>query len=96
MLRTVSFDEILAGKYVGSARLSSIMIKVVRVFVFGDRTCDGVSAVLSFRSSPKYTSGLELIIASVSVKKVWSCNIVRHVFPIAFRRAILLIPTNLS
>ena len=40
---------------------------------------------------PKYASGLELIIASVSVKKVWSCNIVRLAFPIVF-----LIPTNLS
>ena len=35
-------------------------------------------------------------VSSVSVKKVWSCSIVRHVFPIDFRRAILLIPTNLS
>ena len=66
------------------------------VFLFGDRKCDGVSAVLSFRSSPKYTSGLKLITTSVSVKKCWSCNIVRYVFPIAFRRAILLIPTHIS
>ena len=96
MLRSVSFDENLTGEYVGSAILSSFMIKGVPVFVFGDRKCDGVSAVLSFRSSPKYNSGLQLIIAPVSVKNVWSCNIARHVFPIAFHRAILLIPINLS
>ena len=64
--------------------------------MFGEGKCDGVSAVLSFRSSRKYTSGLELIIASVSIKKVQSCNIARHVFAIAVRSAILWIPTNLS
>lgn len=63
MLRIVSFDEILAGKYVGSATLSSFKINGIPVFVFGNRRCDGVSNVLSFRSCPKYTSGLELIIA---------------------------------
>ena len=83
MLRKVSFNEILARKYVGSTILSSFVIKRVQVLVFGDRKCHGVRAVLSSRSSPKCTSGLELIIASVSVKKVWSCNIVRYVFPIA-------------
>ena len=57
MLRSVSSDEILAGKHVGSAILSSFMIKAAPVFVFGDRKCDGVNATLSFRSSPKYTSG---------------------------------------
>ena len=78
MLRSVSFDKV-----VGSAILSSFMINGVPAFVFYDWKCDGVSAVLSFRSSPKYTSVLELLIASVSVKKVWSCNIVRHV-PLLF------------
>ena len=52
MLRSVSFDEILAGKYAELAILPSFSIKGVPVFVFGDRKCDGVSPVLSFRSLP--------------------------------------------
>ena len=67
-------------------RLSSQAKFKSPTFGFKDKKWAGVRVIPEFMSSPIYTSGCELMMASASFKTVKSWSLVKHSLPIAFRK----------